>query len=501
MNADTTPTARPIGLDLPALWEFAGVAVPVALTTAFADFLFWDGYFGASVGIFFAGLGLLLFLRRRAPVRMRTWVLAAMLGASCVQSVIGVSLSNVLAALALALLLAGEAFQPQLAGLWARLSEVLFGLATAPARWVGLSATAARGVAGLRGGDFNISDRATLAVKVLLPSVLLLGVFGAIFASGHAVFGELLQRCNQAVIDLWMNLNITTLRVVWWGLVATLALGLFHGRRAPEAPRWWTRAIPRFPRLDARLALWQTGAALVAVNVIFGMVNTLDAVYLWAHSALPTGLNASDYLHEGVNSLIAAVILSAVLIAGMFQQSDAVAGNMWLKRLAHAWVLQNLLLLAGVLRRLMFYTEAYQLTEKRVFVGCFLLLVMVGFLLLAWFVEKRRSFNWLLGQNAVATFTLFFALQFCDVPGWVAHYNVGRWEQSGELDVAYLASLGPTAWPDLIQVARSTRKKSTSDAARQTLKGLVDESRIDWRGYQWRVAIGRKLIFDYVANP
>jgi len=29
----------------------------VAITTALTDFLFWDGYFGVSVGIFFAALG------------------------------------------------------------------------------------------------------------------------------------------------------------------------------------------------------------------------------------------------------------------------------------------------------------------------------------------------------------------------------------------------------------------------------------------------------------
>jgi hypothetical protein len=203
-----------------------------------------------------------------------------------------------------------------------------------------------------------------------------------------------------------------------------------------------------------------------------------------------------------VNNLIAAVVLSAVIIAGMFQQSDATANNPWLKRLAHLWVLQNFLLLAGVLRRLMLYTFAFQLTEKRVYVACFLALVAAGFLLLAWFVQKRRSFNWLLGRNAFAIFVLFFTLQFVDVAGGVAQYNVARWEQKADLDLDYLASLGPTAWPELIHVARSRRNAAIAANARQRLLGLAAEHRApDWRAYQWQRENGYQQISAYLRNP
>lgn len=501
MNPDTTPAAAPVHVDTATLREVAGILIPVAITTALTDFLFWDGHFGISVGLFFAALGFLLFLQHQRRPGFRSWAFAALLGATCVQSAIATSLSNVLAASMLSLALAGEVFQPQLGGLWARVSETLYGLLSAPARWLGLSVRANHALTTVRDG-MDVTARAVFGFKMLLPALVLLAIFGSIFATGHAVFGDLLQRASRAVIDFWSNLNITPLRVVCWGLFATAALGLFHGTRAPETPRWWTKTVPRFTRADPRLGVWQTAMALLAVNVLFCFVNTLDAMFLWHQSAPPAGVNASEFVHSGVNSLIAAVVLSAVIIAGMFQQSDPAGSNGWLKALAHLWVLQNFVLLASVLRRLMFYTEAYLLTERRVYVACFCALVAVGFLLLAWFVQRRRSFNWLLGQNVVATFALFFLLQFADVAGGVAQYNVARWKTGAALDLDYLAQLGPTAWPELIHVARDTRNPTVAANARQMLLNMAAEHRPDdWRAFQWQTESGYRQISGYLRKP
>lgn len=102
-----------------------------------------------------------------------------------------------------------------------------------------------------------------------------------------------------------------------------------------------------------------------------------------------------------------------------------------MKYLAFVWIAQNFVLIAGVFQRLRLYVEASQLTEKRIYAGCFLVLVGTGFVLLALFVWKRRSFNWLAGRNAVAAFVLFFVLQFADVVSAVARYNLARWQAGG----------------------------------------------------------------------
>jgi hypothetical protein len=136
-------------------------------------------------------------------------------------------------------------------------------------------------------------------------------------------------------------------------------------------------------------------------------------------------------------------------------------------------------------------------------VGCFLLLVTVGFVLLAWHVMRDGSFNALIFRNVLATFALFFVVQFPDVGREVAQYNVAQWrhDPSRTLDTAYLESLGPGGWRALCTVAL-TMGRLTPDIldARQRvvqLAAVAAERRAsaDWRSFQWRrEAADRQLL-------
>ena len=470
-----------------------------------ADFLFWRSTAGVSVGIFFAALaGTLLALVRNRP-QFRLVVIVAAVGACCVQAGIELSLSNFLAEMTLILALTGEVFQAQLAGLWPRFSEALFGSITAPTRWLGLAAIATRGLGEVRAPNISLIGRCARAAWVLAPAAVLSVVFAGIFSAGNAIFAEFAARLGRRCLEWLANIDLSPARFVFWAISATFGLGLFRGKRAPDGARWWTLSLPRLPRPDSRLACWQAGTVLLALNALFCLVNTIDAVYLWRSGRLPDGVSHTGFVHEGVWSLIAAVVTSAVIIAGMFQQEDRVVAGRWLKNLAHLWVAQNFMLIGGVFLRLKLYVDESQLTERRVYVACFLLLVSAGFVFLAWFVEKRRTFNWLLGRNASATFLLFFMLQFPDVAGLVARYNVARWlfsidgGREAVLDVAYLGTLGPGAWRHLEIVAASTRGHSAPAIAKQKLAEICEEESAvargeNWREWQWRRARAREML-------
>ena len=500
MNPDDTAAPAPVP---EANRPLRLVLIPVAIATVLADFLFWRQSAGLSVGIFFAVLAMLLLALVRHRPQARLFVVVAALAACCVQAAIEISLSNFLAATALLLALVGEVFQPHLAGLWARFSEAVFGFVTAPVRWLRLGVVAARGMREWRTPDLHFLARLARLVWVLAPAAILVLVFVAIFASGNAIFAELIGRINRLLFEWIAHLEFAPERLIFWMFTATAALGIFHGTRAPDAPRWWTFTLPRLPRPDHRLAAMQAGAVLLALNALFCLVNTIDAAYLWRSGKMPAGVNHTEFVHQGVWSLIAAVVLSAFIIAGMFQQEDRVVAGRGLKSLAHLWVVQNFILIASVLLRLKLYVDASQLTEKRVYVACFLALVTTGFLFLAWFVEKRCTFNWLLGRNVAATILVFFFLQFPDVASHVARYNVDHWlaavekRQPEALDLDYLTSLGPSAWPHLQRVATSPHATSIRTTARETLQAIRGGERHsaaneDWREWQWRRTKARR---------
>ncbi len=143
--------------------------------------------------------------------------------ACCVRAGVEVSLFNVVASTVLLLALAGEVFHGSLAGWWARISEVLYGLATAPICWFGIGE--------LWLLELGFMGLAARAVWVLVPAVFLLILFGAVFADGNAVFAELISRMARKAFEGLARLDLSFERLLFWSCVATLALGLFPGAR------------------------------------------------------------------------------------------------------------------------------------------------------------------------------------------------------------------------------------------------------------------------------
>ncbi len=202
-------------------------------------------------------------------------------------------------------------------------------------------------------------------------------------------------------------------------------------------------------------------------------------------------------------ALVAAVLLSAVVLVGLFQQTGQVVASRAVRLLSVFWVLQNLALISSVLLRLKLYVNAYQLSELRVYVGFFLVLVSTGFGLLAWRILRGKGLNWLLFSNACAAFGLFFVVQYLDVAGWVANYNVALWQKDTQrtLDVEYLKNLGPSAYPALAVVAGAVSRPEAR-AARERLLDLkaLELGRArewNWRSYQARHECYARWIMEW----
>jgi hypothetical protein len=238
---------------------------------------------------------------------------------------------------------------------------------------------------------------------------------------------------------------------------------------------------------------------LAVLNVLFCYVNTLDVVYLWSRAALPEGVNPSAFLHEGVQSLILAVLLSAAILVVLFQQRLA-DGSRTLHILSTAWVLQNLAVIAGVFLRLKLYVDAFELSLLRVGVALFLVLVIAGYALLTLYFWRGKGLEWLLRANVLATFCLFFIVQFIDLNGAVANYNVARWLRPGAKlgDVAYLASLGHGAWPEIIKLARERRGPELVGLLDHAAEEANAELQVkDWRRWELRRTQRARELADY----
>jgi len=474
-----------------------GILLPSLLAaTALADFCLWRDNPRLSIGLFAIGFAAIILLNRpRVRWTRRTFCLVALLLAAAVQSAIDLCFSNGLVLVALTFVLAGETFYESLPSGWSRWSETLWAMLKTPGRWFWLVTETSKQMYHGTSSPWRGCGKVLRAMGIIAPGLMVTIFFGMILAHGNAMFANLTVGVATAVENWFLSLNLDFWHCLFWAFAAWTALPFLQPSPAPETQRFWTMEMPTLPApLSESTTRLQSFVMLALLNGLFCCVNTLDAIYLWARQQLPANVSYSSFVHQGTASLIVAVIFSALLLAGMFHQVRAVASWQPLRLLGMLWIAQNMILLGGVFLRVKLYVDAYDLSVTRVNLVFFLTLVTVGFVLLAIRVWWQRPLGWLLNANLLATFFLFYTVQFLDTERLVADYNVKLWQASNQqrnLDLPYLESLGPPAFDALETVAQSGPHPGIGDDARNDL--LAERtaaentlSHTPWASIQWR---------------
>jgi hypothetical protein len=496
--------ARPALLEGERLWPTCAGATAVVLL---GDFLFWGYDPGLSLAIFGAFLMVLMLLKGgHAALPARVLIPAGLLLVSLTQMAVEISLTNSIVIAILFAVLIGELHFARLPAGWARWSETFVAWAGAPGRWWWLGTAISEAPGQSANAVRGLGERCKRWLRIALPAVLLLILFGGVFASGNRIFGDYLERFGQNFMKRLTSFDFSVSRVLLWVFLATLGLVFIRPREGAAAPREWARRLGEWQRADASLAFWQSALILAALNALFFAVNTIDVIYLWQRAAVPEGVLPKAYLHEGVNSLIVATVLAGIVLTFLFQQSASVTQSRTLKALAFTWVAQNLVLIAGVFLRLKLFVEMEEMTEKRVYVACFLLLVTAGFVCLCLHVWRGRAASQLIWRNAAATFVLFFVLQFLNVAGWICRWNLERWQRSGSVSVlglAYDLTLGPSTWPVWVETVKNLPPGKPREELMVALREVANDENADrvatWREQQFRRDRGARALNSLTA--
>lgn len=468
--------------------------------TLLLDFLLWSSHLGGSaiaVAITLLAAAFAIAARNH-PRRLPVYI--ALVAASAVQALVELKPSTIAVSIILLLGIVGEGHFAHLTTLVARWIEALSAFVFPFPGWLRVRALCPD-PAEMRAGTGRQVARVWRVGQIALPALVLAAVFTGFFAQGNAVFRQLVGDAYRHCIDWLFSIDLSFGRFAFWLLVFTFLLSLLRPVRSGVGAWVAQCRLPRWERADASLGWWQSVSVLGVLNILFCYVNTIDVVYLWAHASLPVGVNRSDFLHEGVQSLTIAVLLSAAILVVLFQQKLA-DGSRTLQVLATAWVLQNLIVIAGVFVRLKIYVDDYDLSLLRVGVALFLVLVVTGYLLLTVYFWHGKGLEWLLRANILATFALFFIVQFVDLNAAVAHYNVARWVRPGARlgDVAYLASLGHSAWPSMIELRQKREQYSVDLIAlmkRATAEAKAELEVKDWRRWELRRTEHAQAMVDF----
>lgn len=302
---------------------------------------------------------------------------------------------------------------------------------------------------GLRSRGSGSRGRWLPVAKATLVALVLLGLFGALFASADAAFADVLSGLTPDVGGMG-----GPVRFLLFLLGAVLAIA---AARTAAAPSRWDRieVAPGKARSRVEWAL-----PLVVLNLLFAGFNAVQLTVLFGgyRKVLEaTGLTYAEYARQGFWQLLWATLLTLAVIALALRWAprDGAGDRRLVRSVLGTLCALTLVVVASALHRMNLYVDAYGLTRLRVSVaGVELWLGLVVVLIMAAGVFGARWLPRAVAGSAVAA-VLAFGLVSPD--GLIAERNVARYETDHKIDLDYFQSLSADAVPALDRLPEPQR--------------------------------------------
>jgi len=304
-----------------------------------------------------------------------------------------------------------------------------------------------------RAGGTNKSDDApkrSFKKVILLAAVAFVGIIFVFLYRGSSLLFE----------SLTNNINLSFISVFWCIFVIAGAVLLFgfYSQQKFAVISSWDSNLPMnlspkertsvFDKLMSLDSEYFTGIALFGMlNFLLLIVNGLDIAFLiGGEQCLPPDVTYSEYVHQGINTLILSIIFATTLILVWFRNYHE-SGKSYskIRTLVLIWIFQNMFMIAVTIFRNHDYIFVFGLTYKRIGVDIYLLLALSGLALVFWKIIKQKSnayvakyFGWV----------CFAVLVFACPVNWdklIFSYNAGI---KHRLDMMYANSLSYLSLPE-----------------------------------------------------
>lgn len=338
------------------------------------------------------------------------------------------------------------------------------------------------GLLGLRERTSGNRDRWWPVVRATGIAVVLLVVFGALFAGADAAFADLLSDVAPDV-----SLGDSPLRVLFFvlGLIGAVAAA-----RTAAAPRRWDRIEVKPGRPRGRVE-WML--PLVVLAALFAAFNTVQLTVLFGgyeKVLAETDLSYAQYARQGFWQLLTVTLLTVAVIALALRWAPRGTDRdrILVRSVLGTICVLTLIVVTSALRRMELYVDAYGLTRLRISVaGVELWLGLVIVLIMAAGLLGNRWLPRAIVASAAAG-VLAFGLASPD--GLIADQQVSRFQSDSKIDLEYLRGLSADAVPALDRLPEPQR----SCALEEIENSLRDKE--PWYATSFGEARARAILAD-----
>jgi Domain of unknown function (DUF4173) len=333
-----------------------------------------------------------------------------------------------------------------------------------------------------------------IVVSVVIAVILLL-IFGGLFASADAVFAHYLDaafsRIGKIIPDLDGANLILRLFLLAVGLVLA-AGGIFLATAPPDLSGMQSpgkQVLGREVLLAPLGALVVLFAGFVAVQftALFG-----GNEYVLHHSQI----NYADYAVGGFQQLVVVSILTLIIVgvAARWGRKDNPAERLFLRILLGSLCVLSIVIVWSALSRLNLYVNTYGLTRQRfaVFMLEIFLGVMFALVLLA---GVRMKAQWLTRAVFGVGVVMLLGASMMNPERWIAQHNIDRYMAGEKIDLYYLSAMTADAVPALVNLPEDERNCVLGQIQRD-LKQNPDE----WFEWNWARENARHILATDFPN-
>ena len=296
---------------------------------------------------------------------------------------------------------------------------------------------------------FSRSNKKTWPiVRGVLLAIPILLVFASLLSSADLVFAQKVG----SFVDIFRleKLPEYIFRLIYILVVMYLLMGVFlyaaTNSKSDESP------IENKPRIQAFLGFIETTIILGGVVVLFSLFVIVQFKYFFGGTMNIhlNGYTYAEYAQKGFSELVIVAIFSLLLLMGLsgLSRREKSSQQKVFLGMGIAMVLLVGVMLVSAYQRLVLYENAYGFSELRTYTHVFM--IWLGILLVAVMVlemvRKERMFALALILAAIG---FSVSLTLLNVDSFIVRQNVEQARKGQDLDVAYLASLGFDAVPEL----------------------------------------------------
>jgi hypothetical protein len=288
------------------------------------------------------------------------------------------------------------------------------------------------------------------AVVVVAITVMLVLVFGGLFAAADPAFAHLVGNLVPA-----FDVGDVIARVVVLGMVLAFVLGGGYLMRfAPRLDALAPAPMRPVPR-------WEWALPLGVLDALFIAFVAVQATVLFgghSHVLETEGLTYAEYARQGfwqllwVSALTLLVLSVVIRVAGRVTHAD----RRLLRVLVGTTCATSVVVVISAIHRMWLYQQAYGFSVQRLMVIAIELWLGAVFLLIAG-AGLRMTARWLPHAVLVAGVVALLGVAALNPERLIAERNIDRYEQTGLLDTDYLLHLSTDVEPALRRLPEPIR--------------------------------------------